>query len=66
MLNSSGRCQIRQSSYFYDIEFDEVIVATGVPRDPKIKGQEKNSALTVEVLKGKGKLVKKLLLLELV
>ena len=43
------------------IGFDEVIVATGViPRDPKIKGQEKNNVLSyVEVLKGKGNIGQK-------
>ena len=43
------------------IDFDEVIVATGVsPRDPKIKGQEKNNVVSyVEVLNGTGQIGQK-------
>ena len=43
------------------IDFDEVIIATGVsPRDPKIKGQEKNNVVSyVEVLNGTGQIGQK-------
>ena len=43
------------------IDFDEVIIATGVsPRDPKIKGHEKNNVVSyVEVLNGTGKIGQK-------
>ena len=63
MLNSSGvDVRLGEAVTSSDvIGFDEVIVATGVvPRDPKIKGQEKNNVLSyVEVLKGKGKIGQK-------
>ena len=57
MLNSSGvDVRLGEAVTSSDvIGFDEVIVATGViPRDPKIKGQEKNVLSYVEVLNGKG------------
>ena len=58
MLNSSGvDVRLGRSVSSADvIEFDEVIVATGViPRDPKIKGQETNNVLSyAEVLNGEG------------
>ena len=43
------------------VDFDEVIIATGVsPRDPKIKGHEKNNVVSyVEVLNGTGKIGQK-------
>ena len=43
------------------IDFDEVIIATGVsPRDPKIKGHEKNNVVSyVEVLNGTGQIGQK-------
>ena len=43
------------------IDFDEVIIATGVsPRNPKIKGQEKNNVVSyVEVLNGTGQIGQK-------
>ena len=63
MLNSSGvDVRLGEAVTSSDvIGFDEVIVATGVvPRDPKIKGQEKNNVLSyVEVLKGKGNIGQK-------
>ena len=63
MLNSSGvDVRLGEAVTSSDvIGFDEVIVATGVvPRDPKIKGQEKNNVLSyVEVLKGKGNIGRK-------
>ena len=43
------------------VDFDEVIIATGVsPRDPKIKGHEKNNVVSyVEVLNGTGQIGQK-------
>ena len=43
------------------IDFDEVIIATGVsPRDPKIKGHQKNNVVSyVEVLNGTGQIGQK-------
>ena len=63
MLNSSGvDVRLGKSVSSADvIGFDEVIIATGViPRDPKIKGQEKNNVLSyAEVLNGEGKIGQK-------
>jgi 2,4-dienoyl-CoA reductase (NADPH2) len=57
MLKSSGvDVRLGKSVTSADvIGFDDIIVATGVtPRDPKIKGQEKNNVLSyAEVLKAK-------------
>ena len=47
------------------IDFDEVIIATGVsPRDPKIKGHEKNNVVSyVEVLNGTGQIGQKVVVI---
>ena len=63
MLKTSG-VDVRLGKSVTSIDvigFDEIIVATGVtPRDPKIKGQEKNNVLSyAEVLKGKEKIGQK-------
>ncbi|MDA7593163.1 NADPH-dependent 2,4-dienoyl-CoA reductase [Rhodobacteraceae bacterium] len=63
MLKTSG-VDVRLGKSVTSIDvigFDEIIVATGVtPRDPKIKGQEKNNVLSyAEVLKGKKKIGQK-------
>ena len=63
MLKTSG-VDVRLGKSVTSIDvigFDEIIVATGVtPRDPKIKGQEKNNVLSyAEVLNGSGKIGQK-------
>ena len=63
MLKSSGvDVRLGKSVTSTDvIDFDDIIVATGVtPRDPKIKGKEKNTVLSyAEVLNGSGKIGQK-------
>ena len=63
MLKSSGvDVRLGKSVTSTDvIDFDDIIVATGVtPRDPKIKGKEKNNVLSyAEVLNGSGKIGQK-------